>query len=240
MQLRTIDEMKSAFLAPFAALSFLRKNLLLLALGLAPFVIGAFVYFWALEKYVMTFLTQSLVKYGILSLEQLEGVGGFIVDFSTYLAAFILFVFIGLPIINALASPLYDTIAAAAFEKASGRRLPNSSFAQTVRGIFSEFVKACALLSFMFLAFVFPFWGPLLFVFGVWLFGWEIIDRTLALQQLPLKERVRFGIRHFPACASLGIWLYVPLVGSLFAFTMAAAGAIAVAKIAPKNKSDVT
>ncbi|MBX9838705.1 MAG: hypothetical protein K2X69_10400, partial [Silvanigrellaceae bacterium] len=115
-------------------------------------------------------------------------------------------------------------------EKTSGNKTPNQSFMDFIDSIISEVTKAVVILCLFILSFFVQIFAPIVLIIGIWYLGWNNIDRTLLLMNIPLRKRVLFGIRNWGLCIGLGIWCYIPIIGTLMAFSMAAAGAIVYAK----------
>jgi uncharacterized protein involved in cysteine biosynthesis len=139
-------------------------------------------------------------------------------------------------LVSAISSPIYDFIAAKTFEKSTGEKLPNQGFRQMISSIITEVVKLSGYFGLLALSFFVPVLAPFFFLFSIWYLGWDHLDRTLLLMNKSFFERVGFGIKHVLACLSLGAWSYIPLLGGLFGFTFASAGAIAVARLTAKSR----
>lgn len=144
--------------------------------------------------------------------------------------AILLYGILGITFVNAIASPIYDVITQAAFEETAQKKLPKQTFMDFIDSMISEFTKAVIIFSLFIISFFIQIIAPLLFLLGLWYLGWNTIDRTLLLMNMPLKERIGFGLRNFALCIGLGIWNYIPVFSILIAFALAPAGAIAVAK----------
>jgi len=157
------------------------------------------------------------------------------------IASVLLFTVVGVPLLNVLLSPLLDVIAAKAYVETSGKPIPNLGAADFLRSLLSEASKAVIVYTVIVLGFFLPMLlpgglfvsaaiAPLGLLVSIWFFGWDNADRTLALLGWPLRRRIAFGLRHFLACIALGVWAFVPFAGTLLSFTMAAAGAMVVAR----------
>lgn len=153
---------------------------------------------------------------------------------TTFLIGIIAYGFIAVPIVNVLASPLFDVVAQKTYQSVREQVETPFSFTYVLRSLAFEAFKllliallAVILIASQFLALLAPF----ALIFSLWFFGWDHVDRTLGVLGLPLRTRISFGIRHFVACLSLGVWMFIPFLSTLFAFTFASAGASVVARI---------
>ena len=224
-------------LSPLYSLKFLRNNKSLLFIGLAPQVLGAAVFVWLTKLYLLPLINTYVVTEFPTSWQT-----GILANFVMIIVGFLLLLVFGLiyvPFISALASPVYDFIAAKTYEISTGLKLPRQGLRAIFSGVISEFIKLAVYFSILTVAFFVPLVAPFFLIFSVWYLGWDHLDRTLILMNKTLVQRALFGIRHAPACLMLGIWSYLPLIGGLLGFSFASAGALAVGKLAamkPSNK----
>ena len=221
-------EMHEGFLAPLNSLRFLRHHKFLLVIGLAPHLAGVAGCFWFLQNHAIAFAQEQLAAW---SVHVGQGVFKFALFSFVYVLGTLLYSVLVMPLVNTLASPLFDVIAARAYEQTSGYLLPRSRFSEVVRSFLSECSKCILLLGVFVLAFFIPIIAPLLFLASIWFFGWDHCDRTLSLMGFSLPKRLAFGFKHALACMCLGIWAYVPFAGTLLSFVMSGAGAMVVARV---------
>lgn len=233
-QSRVLFEIKTGFFAPLDSLKFFRENKVMFVAGVSPFLVGLGAYIWFLKNVAVVYLTNLITSWGWLS-ETSGSFLQFLYNLTFLLLSVLLFGFLVLPILNVLASPVFDVIAGRAFESQSGKKLPPTTLKGTLQSAFSELVKTCILFAAFGFSLLMPLASPIVFTCAVWFFGWEIQDRTLSQANMKLKDRFFYGIRHFPACFALGLWMYIPFAGSVLSFSMAAAGALTVAKIGDKR-----
>jgi hypothetical protein len=233
-----VHQMQSGFLAPLECLKFFRGHKLLLVSALAPHLafLAGLVYASVVYgvPYVQSFGQSALEGLPPLLVESVLGL-------ALILLSLLLYTLLGVSLLNALLSPLFDVIAAKAYEETAGRPLPELGFSDFFRSFLSECSKSLIVITCLTVGFFLPMvTGGLLLTFliapallfvSIWFFGWDNIDRTLSLMGWSLKARLLFGVRHALACFSLGLWVYVPFAGTLLSFTLAAAGAIVVAKV---------
>lgn len=215
--------------APLQSLRFLINNKFLLFIGLAPQVLGLAAYVWLSIHYLLPYVDETVTQAvpeswstGVLSLVTQSLMGLLLV--VIYAIAF-------LPLVGAIASPLYDYVAARAFEEKSRCKLPHQGLREAIQGILSELVKLAVYYVLLALTLFVPPLAPFFLGFSIWYLGWDIMDRTLTLMNLPLRRRFGFGVHHVLACLGLGIWAYIPLVGAAFGFAFAAAGGISVSRL---------
>ncbi|MEY4066310.1 MAG: hypothetical protein RIR26_2518 [Pseudomonadota bacterium] len=216
------------FLSPLDSLRFMRRKKSLLVMGLAPYLVAFCLYLAFVGRYVSPLLTGFLIEKDILS-HAAEGWFG-IVEVLIWFLALMVFALLGPAVVNTLASPLYDLIAAKTYETERKVTLPETRLEQFIRSFIGECSKAALWVMVTFLLAATPFatilGGPL----AIWFMGWTHVDRTLNLKSMHLKERLIFGLVNAPACMALGLWALVPVVNTVCTFLMASAGAIVVAK----------
>lgn len=216
------------FLSPLDSLRFMRLKKSLLVMGLAPYLVALGLYIVLVGRYVSPLLMGFLIEKEFLTVAAETWLNA--IEFLLWLLALMIFALLGPAVINTLASPLYDVIAAKTYESERRVTLPQIQFEQFLRSFIGECSKAALWFMATFLLAATPFatilGGPL----ALWFMGWTHIDRTLNLKSMHLKERLLFGLRNAPACMALGLWALVPLVNTLCTFLMASAGAIVVAK----------
>ncbi|APJ02579.1 EI24 domain-containing protein [Silvanigrella aquatica] len=221
------------FKAPVYSVRFFLRNKVLLLLGIGPHIINLFIYFWIIRSIVIAKWVKPLFH----SLE-LRWEGTFVaplfnpvlIEVVIWIIGVLLYGIFGTAFVNAVASPLYDIIAQKAYEKTSGRNIPKQTFMDFIDSIISEITKAVVIICLVIISLFVQIFAPLVFFAAIWYLGWNSIDRTLLLMNIPLKKRLRFGLKNWGLCIGLGFWNYIPIIGALMAFAMAAAGAIAVAK----------
>lgn len=153
---------------------------------------------------------------------------------SVYVFAALVYALVGVPVANLLLSPLFDLIASSAYESVSGNILPKVNLSVMAKSLLVELVKVGFIVAIVVGALISTFLlflSPFFVLFGIWFYGWQEVDRTLGLCNLNWKQRIGFGLKHWLACTCFGIWYYVPLVGTIFAFVMCAGGAIVAARL---------
>jgi hypothetical protein len=234
-----ISEIRAGLLAPLDAVGFLWRRKILLLLCLTVQIVAFVGYFWALSCWVFPAIEGELTKsLANLSYEWLRALLEHGAVASLYLLAFLLYALVMLPIVNVLAGPLFDWVSAEAYAEFSGEPVRSLSLGAVVRSLLFEVVKTAfliGLLALTLLSYVAIFLAPIVLIVAIWYCGWEQMDRTLgALGYRPLR-RVGFGLVHFVACMSLGVWMVIPFFGTLFAFAFAPAGAIAVARVVARS-----
>ena len=228
------------FKSPIYSVRFFLRNKGMLLLGIAPHIVNLIIYFWIVRNIVIAKWVKPLFH----SLAQ-RWDGSFIapifnpvlIEVVVWIIGVLLYGIFGTAFVNAIASPLYDIIAQNAYEKTSGRNTPKQTFMDFIDSIISEVTKAVVILCIFIISFFVQIFAPLVFFAGIWYLGWNNIDRTLLLMNIPLRKRLLFGLRNWGLCVGLGFWSYIPIIGALMAFSMAAAGAIVVAKYEDCNKS---
>lgn len=221
-------DIQAGFFSPVDSLKFFARHKFLLVMGMAPHALGLVGYLWFLLNWVYAAAERNLTQLSAFTPGSLSGMA---LQAALVIFGLVTYTLIGLPVISVLASPLFDLIAEKAYIDASGRTLPKPSFADFFRSFVSECAKTLIILAFIVLSFFLPLMAPVGFLVSIWFFGWDHMDRTLSLKGMTLGPRLLFGIKHFPACLALGLWVYIPFAGTLLTFAMSAAGAIAVAKI---------
>jgi hypothetical protein len=242
-------ELREGFLAPLDSLKFFRRHKILLVSALAPQVAFLAGMLWAAFTRVLPWAEARLASglatsgtLGEMAASVPDGLLAGALAIALFIACVVLYTLLGVPFLNVVLSPLFDIMAARAYEETSGRKLPNLGWSDFFRSFLSECSKLIIIYTTIILAFFVPLLvpagfvlsfllGPLFLVASIWFFGWDHMDRTLALQGLGLRRRLLFGVRHALGCSALGLWTYVPFAGTLFSFTMAAAGAMVVAKV---------
>lgn len=230
-----VRQFRIGFFAPIDSLKFLFKNKTLLFIGLAPHVVGMVAYFWALKDAIIPRIMQRLIEAGLIGPVENSITTYNLALYSAYIIGLLLYALIGLPLVTLCANPVFDFVAGATFERTTQTKLPPSSIKLTFQSLFSELVKLIILYSLILSSFWVFYGAPLIFLVSIWYLGWDFMDRTLTLKQLPLHKRFFYGIKHAIACCMLGLWIYIPFAGSLLAFVMASAGAIAVSQLSPQK-----
>lgn len=219
--------------SPIYSVRFFHHNKGMLLLGIAPHIVNLIIYFWVVRNIVIAKWLKPLFHSLALRWD-----GTFIapifnpvlIEAVVWIIGVLLYGIFGTSFVNATASPLYDIIAQNAYEKTSGRNLPKQTLMDFIDSIISEVTKAVVILCLFIISFFVQIFAPLVFFTGIWYLGWNNIDRTLLLMNIPLRKRLLFGLRNWGLCIGLGLWSYIPILGALMAFSMAAAGAIIVAK----------
>lgn len=229
MSISAFKQVSLGFKSPIYSVKFFKHNKGMLILGIAPHLVNVIVYFWVVKNIILAKWISPLFH----SLAEKWSESFFSPLFnSTFIETFvwilgILFYGIfGTSFINAVASPIYDIIAQRAYEKTSGNKVPKQTLLDFINSIISEVTKAVIIFSLFILSFFIHIFSPLIFLLAVWYLGWNNIDRTLLLMNLPLKKRLLFGIKHWGLCIGLGLWCYIPILGTMMAFSFAASGAI--------------
>lgn len=228
-----IQQIKIGFQSPIYSVRFFLRNKDMLLLGIAPHIVNLIIYFWVVRNIVIAKWLKPLFH----SLAQ-RWDGSFIapifnpvlIEVVVWVIGILLYGIFGTAFVNAIASPLYDIIAQNAYEKVSGRKIPKQTLMDFIDSIISEVTKGIVIICIFIISFFVQIFAPLVFLAGIWYLGWNNIDRTLLLMNIPLRKRLLFGLRNWGLCIGLGFWCYIPIVGALLAFTMAAAGAIVIAK----------
>lgn len=221
------------FTAPLHSARFLFQKKSLFILGVAPQILTFILYFWAVDKFIigkwlLPFLNSLVLKTNnpfFLAMLKPQ-----FFEVIIWIVAFLFYGVLGAAFVNAAASPIYDYIAKKSYEASSKDKLPIQTIGDFIDSIISEITKAVVVFCVFIISFFIHIFAPLLFLLGIWYLGWNSIDRTLLLLNLPLKERLRFGLQNTALCVGLGVWSYLPIISSLFAFTTASAGAMLVAK----------
>jgi hypothetical protein len=213
--------------SPLDSLRFMRLKKSLLVMGLAPHLVAFIIYVVLAAKFIVPTVIGFLIEKQIVPV----GWDGYwVLDALFWLFALTLFALLGPSIVNTFASPVFDIIAKRTYEYYSGKKLPPESVELILRSFLGECSKLALWLTVtIFLATV-PFAAFIGGVVALWFLGWTHVDRTLNLQTLRLGERLKFGLRHAPACMTLGLWGVIPGISSIFTFLMASAGAVVVAK----------
>jgi hypothetical protein len=235
--------MAHALLAPLHAFRFLWQNKLLLWGSIAAHALAFCLYLFAISQWGIPFLQSHLSPHLATWTANTTALTVFSTLFlvSIYLLAIILYSIIGISIANTLLSPLFDVIAARSYEHVSGMTIPNLGFSSFAKSFLFEIMKIAlvgTILLGTILSTVLLFLSPLVFVFSVWFFGWQEIDRTLGLLGLNWRKRIWFGLRHFPACLAFGIWFYVPFLSTVCAFAMTSAAAIVAARVQSESEKE--
>ncbi len=239
------NEIVAGLSAPIEAVAFLwrRKGLFVTALFSHLFIFGG--YIWAVTLLVIPKLLLLLNPFlGAFQGSQIPiSVFETLVMVAIYVLSAILYSIIGVPIANLILSPLFDIITTRAYQSIANVELRDIEWSSFAKSFLLEIIKF-AFLAGLFVATILStlmlFLSPLVFLFAVWFYGWQEMDRTLCLTGFHWRKRLWFGVKHFPACASLGLWFYLPILGSLLSFVMAAAGGILVARVqSEKDKLDI-
>lgn len=215
-------------LSPLDSLRFMRSKKSLLVMGLAPYLVAITLYGVLIGRYALPMLVVFLTEKNILPLE--FAFAQTLLSALIWLLSLMIFALLGPAIINTLASPLYDHIAAQTYESVSQREMPKQGFEQLFRSFIGECSKLALWVTFTIILAATPFAAFLGGPIALWFMGWTQVDRTLNLKSMGLKERLIFGLHNAPACVGLGIWGLIPGLSALFIFMMASAGAVVVAK----------
>lgn len=234
-------QFRVGFFAPIDSLKLLVKHKGLLFIGLAPHLLGVVAYFWAMHSWLVPLLVEKMIANGVITATEQGTTTQSVAIASIYIIGMLLYALLGLPLVTVCANPIYDFVASSTFEKTTGQILPPSTLRTTFRSLVSEIIKLCVLFILICIGFIVPISAPIIFLFSIWYLGWDFMDRTLSMLQKSLHARVLFGMRHPIACCMLGLWIYIPFAGSLLAFVMASAGAMAVGKLVQPsllNKSE--
>ena len=238
--------MHAGFVSPLDSLKFFRKHKFLLVSAVAPFLLLFAAGLWAAFTYAWSYaLGYTVTLQTVVPAFLLEFLLGFLLFFAWVLC----FTFLGSPLLNALLSPLFDIIATKAFTHESQSPLPQLKFAGFFRSFIAECTKSILIFTSVLLFFLAPsiipggfvfytLLAPLGLIFSVWLFGWDHIDRTLSLMNMPLRKRLLYGAKHPIACCALGIWMFIPFASMFLSFTFSAAGAIVVARLSKRTAND--
>ncbi len=228
-----IQQIIIGFKAPLHSVRFFKLNKGMLLLGVTPHILNLLLYTWIIRNIVIAKWIHPL--FNSLSLKWQDSFISHIfnptfIEIVVWIVGFLFYGVFGTAFVNAFASPLYDIIAQKAFEKTSGTLIRKQSLMDFIDSIISEVTKGVIVISIIIISFFVQIFAPLVFFIGIWYLGWSSIDRTLLLMNLPLRKRFIFGLRNWGLCVGLGIWNYIPLIGAIFSFAMAAAGAIVVAE----------
>ncbi len=229
-----VSDVTVGLFAPLQSLRFLLNNKFVLFIGLAPQVLGLVAYVWLSVEFLFPYVDTVIME----NLPESWGSGIFsaIAQVIVGLVMTVIYALAFLPLVGAIASPLYDYVAERTFEKISGRKLPKQGLGDLLYSMGSELAKLLVYYVLLALTFFVSPLAPLFLVFSIWYLGWDLMDRTLTLMNLPLNRRVLFGVRRVLACLCLGIWAYIPIVGAAMGFALAAAGALSVARLTPPEQ----
>jgi uncharacterized protein involved in cysteine biosynthesis len=215
-------------LSPLDSLRFMRSKKTLLVMGLAPYLVATTLYGVLVGRVALPMLKVFLIEKNLLP-DTME-FAQVILSALIWLLSIMIFALLGPAIINTIASPLYDHIAAQTYESCGKAKMPRQGFEQFFRSFIGECSKLVLWVTFTVILAATPFaaflGGPL----ALWFMGWTHIDRTLNLKSMHLKERLVFGLNNAPACVALGLWALIPGINAIFVFLMASAGAVVVAK----------
>jgi hypothetical protein len=225
-------EIQMGLMAPFDALKFFLNNKGLFVGVIILHVAGFLAFLWGVSAFLLPYLINIAVSHLALNADFASSIAGFIFTISVYVLAVLTYGLLGLPLMNLAASPFFDVVATKAFQQTSGLRLPRTGFSDFLKSFAMEFFKLAflaLLFSASFLSVFVLMAAPIVFLFSLWFYGWQEVDRLLVLMRYSSRERLWFGIKHAAGCASLGVWFYVPLFGSLFGVVMTAAAGIFVA-----------
>lgn len=201
----------------------------MLSAGLTPVLVSLVGYLWLVHRFVAT-PTGAWVREQFAE-SWLSALAGFSANILVYGVAMWLFNLLVLPLVNVLMSPLFDLIADRAYRWTTNVPLPELSKTAILRSFLAECSKLIIIWSVFLVAYVSPVLAPFFFLISLWFLGWDHMDRVLTLKDFSLKHRFLFGFRHAVGCICLGVWTYVPLMNTVFSFTMTAAGAIAVGQL---------
>lgn len=215
----------------------------MLVSALAPHAVALAALAWASVTYGVPW-ARELARTPLEALEAPPALVEGFLGTALVLACILLFNLVGVPLLNALLSPLFDVIAAKAYRFEAGRPLPTLGFSDFFRSFLSECSKMVVVFTCLAVGIFLPMAlpggflvsavvAPAFLLVSIWFFGWDNADRTLSLMGLGLRARLLFGLKHMLACFALGLWTYVPFAGTLLSFTLAAAGAIVVARVGP-------
>jgi uncharacterized protein involved in cysteine biosynthesis len=229
-----IGDVSAGLYSPIQSLRFLLNNKFVMSIGLAPQVLGLVAYIWLAVHYLLPYVDRVVMDAVPASWN--VGILGVIAQSFVTLLLIALYAVAFLPLVGALASPLYDIVAARAFEQRTGRQLPHQGLKAMMHSMGSEIVKLFVYYLLLAATLLIPALSPFFLVFSIWYLGWDLMDRTLTLMNLSLGQRATFGLRHALACLGLGIWAYIPLVGAALGFAFAAAGALSVARLTPDSR----
>ena len=221
------------FASPFHSARFLFQKKSLLFLGVIPHILNFILYFWIVSHYVigkwlLPFLASLSTNVENSILQSL--LNPRIFESFIWIVAVLLYGAIGASFVNAIASPVYDYIATKSYESTSLKKVPIQDLGDILDSVISEFTKAVIVFCVFIISIFVHVFAPVLFLLSIWYLGWNSIDRTLLLLNLPLKERLRFGVENVSVCLGLGLWSYIPIISPLLAFTTASAGGMIVAQ----------
>lgn len=229
-----IGDVSAGLFSPIQSLRFLLNNKFVMFIGLAPQILGLAAYIWISAHHLLPYVDGVVMDAVPASWN--AGVLAVIAQSVVILLLIALYAVAFLPLVGAIASPLYDIVAARAFEQSTGRKLPHQGFSETLHSMGSEIVKLFIYYLLLAATLFVPALAPFFLVFSIWYLGWDLMDRTLTLMNLQLRQRVGFGLRYVLACLALGVWAYIPLVGAALGFAFAAAGALSVARLMPESQ----
>ena len=232
----SVSQFKQIFIgfkSPIHSVRFFVQNKGMMLIGIGPHIINFILYLWVVRHIVIAKWVLPLFHSLALKWE-----GSFIaplfnptfIEIIIWVIGILFYGIFGTAFVNAVASPLYDIIAQKAYEATSGKQAPKQTFMDFIDSIISEVTKAVIIICVFIVSFFVHIFAPFIIILGIWYLGWINIDRTLLLMNLRLKQRILYGIKNWGLCIGLGVWSYIPIFGTLFAFSMAAAGAIVVAK----------
>jgi Etoposide-induced protein 2.4 (EI24) len=233
MSISPLQQIMIGIKSPIYSVRFFSRNKGMLLLGIVPHIVNLIIYFWIVRNIVIAKwvipLFHSLAKRwdGTYFAQIFNPI---FIETVVWIIGILLYGIFGTAFVNAIASPIYDIIAQSAYEKTSGKSIPKQTLMDFIDSIISEVTKAVVILCLFIISFFVQIFAPLVFFAGIWYLGWNNIDRTLLLMNIPLRKRLLFGFRNWGLCIGLGLWSYIPLIGALMAFSMAAAGAIVFAK----------
>ncbi|MGY3803256.1 EI24 domain-containing protein [Pigmentibacter ruber] len=238
MSIAVFKQLLLGFKSPIYSVKFFKHNKAMLFLGVAPHLVNVVIYFWIVRNII---LAKWLIPLFHSLAEKWQGsffsplFNTTFIEIFVWILGILLYGVFGTSFVNAVASPIYDLIAQNAYEKFARKKVPKQTFMDFIDSIISEITKAVIIFSLFIVSFFVQFFAPVVFFFAIWYLGWNNIDRTLLLLNLPLKKRILFGIKHWGLCVGLGIWCYIPIFGTLMAFSFAASGAIIYAHFEKDN-----
>lgn len=243
-----IQQLKIGFQAPIHSVRFFTDNKGMFFLGVTPHILNIFFYIWLIRNIVIAKWVSPL--FHSLSVNWKESFiapifNPTLIEIVVWIVGILLYGIFGTAFVNAVASPVYDIIAQKAYEKTAQIKMPKQTWMDILDSVISELTKGVIIISIVIISFFVNIFAPLVFLFGVWYLGWNCLDRTLLLLNLPLKKRILFGMRNWGLCLGIGIWNYIPIIGVLCSFAMAASGAIVIAQcvvggLKIEDKEDLT
>jgi hypothetical protein len=234
------SEIQLGLMAPFYAIKFFKHHKMLLALVIVIYLAGFTAFMWAISRFFIPWGTGEIGNLFSLGTTFVESVGAKVFAVSIYIFATLIYGLVGFPVLNLVASPVFDIIAIKSFEHTSGFVIGNTGFGDFFKSFVMEILKLlflALLLTASFVSIYVAIAAPIVFLFSLWFYGWQEVDRVLGMMRFGARERVWFGVKHAAGCACLGLWFYVPFFGTIFASIMPAAAGILVAKM--QSEADI-